>query len=270
MRRTKSLLRMLRLGMIQWRNWTTFLRVSRGVKSALPPTDAGVFSVRASLTNSVTGALLTANTSVNVSVYLLTPDLDPANVGKSILLVGGSSGADVIRFIKSRIADTITLNLDERETGVEKLTQDFTLISRIAVFAGTGDDSVSIAPVLEIPMHIEGGAGRDSLTGGKLGDTLLGGFGDDTLIGGDGADVLDGGRDNDTLRGGLGDDALISTDTGDDMLFGDGGNDTFHLAPRKVESHISADGGAGDARSTFQPALATASSPSSPALAEIT
>jgi RTX calcium-binding nonapeptide repeat (4 copies) len=215
-----------------------------GNEFAFVPTKESVFTVRFSLTNHDTGELLTASHTVNVARFLLVPDT--AAPGKSILLVGGSAGADVITLSKARAADTLTLTLDERETGAEKLTQDFTLISRVAIFGGNGDDQITVAPQLEVPAHLEGGAGADKLNGGPLGDTLLGGFGDDTLSGGDGADVLDGGAGGDLVRGGAGDDSFLATDPGHDQLIGDAGNDVFHLAPRSVDTQIRADGGAGD------------------------
>src|SRR5262249_28475660 len=151
---------------------------------AFTPVKEGVFSVHFVLANRDTGEVLTADRQVNVSRYLLVPDA--SQPGKSILLVGGSAGADVISIEKSRVADTITVNLDERDTGVERLVFEFPFVSRVEIFGGNGDDQISIAPVLEIPAHIEGGAGTDKLSGGRSGDTLLGGFGDDTLSGGDG------------------------------------------------------------------------------------
>ena len=84
-----------------------------------------------------------------------------------------------------------------------------------------------------------GDAGADTLSGGAGDDELYGGDGDDYstagagLYGGDGNDALYGGAGRDRLQGGEGDDILDGggSESGDDLLFGEGGNDTYVLAP---------------------------------------
>ena len=108
--------------------------------------------------------------------------------------------------------------------------------------------------------ELMGGSGMDYLMGGSGDDTLMGGDADDMLMGGAGADVLDGGdggsdtasyagsedavtvslatgmgeggdAEGDTLtgienlRGGMGADVLTGDDTGDNILFGNQGDD---------------------------------------------
>ncbi len=77
-------------------------------------------------------------------------------------------------------------------------------------------------------LNIRGGAGDDTIEGGKGGDQLVGGDGDDTLKGDGGYDRLLGGKGggNDVLEGGDGDDTLHGG-KGRDTLYGDGGADTF-------------------------------------------
>ncbi|WP_052055374.1 lamin tail domain-containing protein [Myxosarcina sp. GI1] len=70
------------------------------------------------------------------------------------------------------------------------------------------------------PIVLEGGNGKDSLTGGAGNDKLSGGNGQDTLVGLAGDDLLEGGNGKDLLNGGLGDDTLI----------GGNGKDTFVIA----------------------------------------
>jgi Ca2+-binding RTX toxin-like protein len=91
---------------------------------------------------------------------------------------------------------------------------------------------------------IIGGAGADTIYGGGLADRIFGhtedGVGDDgasdTLYGGDGDDFLDGGAGNDFLYGEAGNDLLVGGEgndylnggwSGQKLLQGGGGNDTF-------------------------------------------
>jgi len=91
-------------------------------------------------------------------------------------------------------------------------------IAGFEVNAGGGDDRVTVAKQVTVPVTMRGGAGVDILTGGSGPDKLIGSGGDDrleggpgndTLLGGDGNDVLIGGPGHDILRGGYGKDTLI-------------------------------------------------------------
>lgn len=79
-----------------------------------------------------------------------------------------------------------------------------------------------VIPDLAIPEPIvlEGGNGKDSLSGGLGNDVLSGGNGQDTLVGLAGDDSLQGGNGKDLFDGGPGDDTLI----------GGNGRDTFVIA----------------------------------------
>jgi len=95
-------------------------------------------------------------------------------------------------------------------------------IGGFEVNAGGGDDSVTVAREVPIPVTLRGGPGQDRLVGGGAGDKLVGGSGKDTLIGRAGADSLFGGADDDRLMGGSGND-LLRGDGGEDELFGGSG-----------------------------------------------
>ena len=56
---------------------------------------------------------------------------------------------------------------------------------------------------------------RDIILGGKGDDVLSGGSGEDWVLGGDGNDVITGGLDRQAS----------------DLLFGEGGDDTFQIIP---------------------------------------
>ena len=92
-----------------------------------------------------------------------------------------------------------------------------------------------------------GGAGNDSLTGGRRDDELAGDAGNDVIAGGTGDDVLAGGSGNDTITGQGGSDNLIAA-TGADVLDGGGQSDTLtYEVPDSVT--VTLDGVANDGRS---------------------
>lgn len=100
-------------------------------------------------------------------------------------------------------------------------------IGGFEVNAGAGDDRISVAPNVTIPVTMRGGAGDD---------VLLGGSGPDKLIGGEGNDRLVGGRGDDRLFGGEGDDVLIAG-PGHDVLHGGYGEDKLIEGPGADSVH---------------------------------
>jgi hypothetical protein len=108
------------------------------------------------------------------------------------------------------------------------------LVAGFEVNAGEGNDTVSVASAVGVPVTMRGGLGDDTLTGGG---------GPDKLIGGNGSDKLAGRGDNDLLFGG----------NGNDELFGGGGNDVL----RGGSGHDTLSGGSGEnvVRSSLRTAL---------------
>lgn len=100
-------------------------------------------------------------------------------------------------------------------------------IGGFEVNAGAGDDRVSVAAQVSIPVTMRGGAGNDTLLGGSGPDKLIGGEGDDRLVGGRGDDILYGGEGKDVLIGGPGNDVLRGG-YGEDTLIAGSGNDSVH------------------------------------------
>ena len=112
-------------------------------------------------------------------------------------------------------------NLVVVRNGAEVANCLVTDVTKLVINGGNGNDRISIADEVLVPVWADGGNGKDSLDGGGGNDTLLGGngvdsldgsAGDDLLQGGNGADVLEGGLGNDTLQGGNGPDTLSDPD----------------------------------------------------------
>lgn len=99
------------------------------------------------------------------------------------------------------------------------------------VNADGGNDRVSLARNVVVPVSFLGSGGDDVLIGGAGADRLLGGPGDDVLIGNAGADALRGGLGHDTLMGGQGNDSLIGGPGKDTLGGGPGRNEVRQLAP---------------------------------------
>ena len=99
----------------------------------------------------------------------------------------------------------------------------------LAVFAGAGDDQITIASLdasFIDEISLGGGDGRDRITGSNRADFIDGGSGFDTLLGGPGNDSISGGAGNDTVFAGPGSDR-VSGNAGNDRLFGESGFDTL-------------------------------------------
>jgi hypothetical protein len=98
-------------------------------------------------------------------------------------------------------------------------------IGGFEVNAGAGDDSVTVAREVPIPVTLRGGPGQDRLAGGGGADKLIGGPEADVLVGRAGADSLFGGPGDDRLVGSSGNDLLHGGSGGDTLLGGAGRND---------------------------------------------
>jgi hypothetical protein len=87
-----------------------------------------------------------------------------------------------------------------------ELICEASLIGSFEVNSGEGDDVVSVARDVAVPVTLRGGAGDDVLVGEAGGDKLVGGPGNDKLVGRSGPDWLYGGAGDDRLIGGRGED----------------------------------------------------------------
>lgn len=152
----------------------------------------------------------------------------------NVLLAGGEE-ANMIRIwltpdgrqyvidsvVPLEVGGTVCANPEGR---TNELVCDAPSIASFEVNSGGGEDEVSVARQISIPVTMRGGPGDDALIGGSGPDKLIGGLGDDTLAGGKGDDVLYGGVGVDRLIGGSGADVLIGG-LGADTLVGGPGDD---------------------------------------------
>jgi Ca2+-binding RTX toxin-like protein len=151
------------------------------------------------------------------------------------LIVPGTSGDDAIGV--QLVDGQTTANVN----GVSSTFGDDP-ISEVKIYAGAGNDAVSIGPGVAAT-DIYGGAGNDTIAcSNAIGDTLVGGAGADSLTGGSGDDLLQGGQGADTLAGGPGADTLYAG-AGANKLQGGSGNDVFFAANGAVDTLT---GGAGE------------------------
>lgn len=137
-----------------------------------------------------------------------------ANVVDGVLTVNGTAGNDGIT-VECNGGD-VTVNQADPSGGPVACSD----LVRVRVFAGGGDDHVSLADVspstfggLE-DVTANGEDGEDTLIGSRLGDSLFGGDGVDTMRGGDGKDLLEPGPGPGEVLGGQGKDTV--------SVFGDG------------------------------------------------
>jgi Ca2+-binding RTX toxin-like protein len=145
------------------------------------------------------GGMTTVSQPLKVIDFALQPD--PVRPGATALVVGGSTGADVITMApRGRAVHVIA--------GASSLGV-FPSVQRIIVFGQAGNDVIRAVGALHVPVWLFGGDGDDILQGGRGHDILAGDAGMDQLFGGLGNDLLIGGHGRDRLLGGLGDDLAI-------------------------------------------------------------
>lgn len=101
------------------------------------------------------------------------------------------------------------------------------------ISGGGGDDIIDAGSGNDV---VDGGIGNDNIFGGAGNDIISGWAGDDVIFGDDGDDILTGGDGSDIIYGGessAGDQTVVGNlylVTNDDILIGEGGNDTFRIS----------------------------------------
>ncbi|MEX2187724.1 MAG: hypothetical protein WD875_13050, partial [Pirellulales bacterium] len=144
-------------------------------------------------------------------------------------------GDEAITVIPGALANQVLVQAFGRQ-------QQFDGVTKIIADGGLGNDTITIAAGVSLPVELSGGVGDDHLTagigpatlrggegndtldGGAAGDHIFGDAGDDRIQGFGGNDVIDGGLGRDTLSGGGGDDTLLGGD-GVDAIQGNDGAD---------------------------------------------
>jgi hypothetical protein len=180
--------------------------VATGAGSTLDftPTAAGTYTVEFTVTDNA-GAAATGVATLVVTAFAL--QADPGDPGKTVLVIGGTIGADDIKVQPGPTAGTYQVLINGVSQGV------FAPTGGIVVYAQAGADTVKMNGSVVLPVTVWGGDGNDTINGGNGGGVLIGGAGDDNIKGGSGRDILIGGAGADGLNGGDGDDILIAGTT---------------------------------------------------------
>ena len=160
--------------------------------------------------------LLVANTFLTIK-----PTVSLTN---GVLTVTGSNASDTIKL--DQFSNGILVNIN----GKILLRARSAAVSRIVVYSGDGNDSVTINSNISLETLLDGGNGNDFLSGGAGKDVIYGGAGNDRLYGNAGADLLYGNDGEDTLDGGVGAD-YHHGGSGVDTLFVSRGIDTWETGP---------------------------------------
>ncbi|MEH2081284.1 MAG: hypothetical protein V7K89_15165 [Nostoc sp.] len=151
-------------------------------------------------------------------------------LGRGAVLTLGSKSenlADTIKEAVARARNAISTDVTTTNGNDTFSSENFSTGDKV-IFAGDGDDSISLSSVIG-NHYIDGGAGSDVLVGGTGADKIDGGSDDDNLVGGNGDDILFGSSGKDILVGNIGNDYLQG-DSGDDLLEGGAGSDMFAFA----------------------------------------
>jgi Ca2+-binding RTX toxin-like protein len=150
-----------------------------------------------------------ANTS-DVSVNNVVVSQDPSDPSRLALFVGGTSGDDVIQVRAGSTAGSLQVMINGVDRGTFARTTTAGTIGRVIVYGNDGNDAITVSSTVDaIAAVLYGGAGNDTLTGGKGSNFLDGGDGNDALTGSAANDILVGGLGQDTVSGAGGDDILI-------------------------------------------------------------
>ena len=137
-----------------------------------------------------------------------------ASVVDGVLTVHGTAGNDGITVECN--GGNVTVNQADPSGGPAACSD----LVRVRVFAGGGDDHVSLADVTPSAfggleeVSADGEDGEDALIGSRLGDSLFGGDGVDTMRGGDGKDRFDPGTGPGEILGGDGKDTVSTSGDG--------------------------------------------------------
>jgi Ca2+-binding RTX toxin-like protein len=177
-------------------------------------------------------------TSITILLALAAPGFAHAKpLAYNVLLAGGTEESLIQIWLtpdgRSYVIDSVAQlevggSVCEHPPGnPNELVCHASMVASFEVNTGSGDDTVTVAKGVPVPVTMRGGSGRDILIGGDGPDKLIGGEGDDRLggragddliFGGDGSDLIFGGPGKDVLRGGLGEDRFGGRGGGGDDI----------------------------------------------------
>ncbi|HVK12085.1 MAG TPA: Ig-like domain-containing protein, partial [Gemmataceae bacterium] len=118
----------------------------------------------------ITGTIM----EVTIEVMPVAPQVRPDPAGGQMLVVYGTRGDDRIQLTPAD-GNRVTVRLSGESAGT------FGPVDRVFVFAGGGDDQVTIGGGVSTPAWVYGEGGADVLQGGSGGGILVGGTGNDQL-----------------------------------------------------------------------------------------
>ncbi|MBI3407607.1 MAG: hypothetical protein HY040_04535 [Planctomycetes bacterium] len=167
--------------------------------------DSGSYIVQVTATDKDGG--VSEVVSHNIAITAAALEDDPSDPGKTALVVGGTSGSDLIRFRPVHRSGAVEVFINHASQGT------FTPTGRIIAYGGAGNDNIQVSDRIHLPAFLYGGPGNDFLLGGAGNNVLVGDDGNDILIGRGGRDVLIGGTGRDILIAGGGQDILIAGNT---------------------------------------------------------
>ncbi len=129
-------------------------------------------------------------------------------------------------------------------------SDNYTEVEQFVLYGDLTDNVINASGYDQGDVTIDGAAGNDRLTAGKLNDSVIGGLGNDWINAKSGNDYLEGGDGDDTLLAGYGDDTATSGD-GNDFINANAGNDYVDAGNdndrvRGAEGDDTIFGGAGD------------------------
>jgi hypothetical protein len=128
---------------------------------------------------------------------------DPLYHGKTMLVIGGTTGDDRIQIAELRFG---TPQVAFMVNGQLHFVAEPS--SRIVVYGQAGNDWIDAGQTIT-PAWLYGGDGNDSLFGGQGNDVLVGGDGNDLLNGGGGRNLIIGGGGADVIFSAFGEDIVI-------------------------------------------------------------
>jgi Ca2+-binding RTX toxin-like protein len=153
-------------------------------------------------------------------------DLMQWNNGDDNDINNGGDGNDETLITAGTADDNMLVEPNGQFTRFRRVNGPFTVdmltVERLVITSFSGNDTLTPAAGITLPMNVDAGSGDDNITTGGGADVVSAGDGNDTVNGGEGADLLNGGDGNDTLNGQGGGDRIVGDRNADTMRGGEG------------------------------------------------